>query len=42
MLNKLGRNEEAQQSLETALKIKPDYQPAQNSLESLMESNPSP
>ncbi len=36
VLYKLQRYEEAKESLETALKINPDYQPAINSLETLM------
>lgn len=36
VLYKLERYEEAKESLETALKIKPDYQPAMNSLQELI------
>lgn len=34
--SKLGRYEEAKKSLETALEINPDYQPAKNSWDALM------
>jgi tetratricopeptide (TPR) repeat protein len=40
VLYKLQRYEEARASLETALKIKPDYQPAIDSLEQLMLEQP--